>query len=139
MKKSVILSLTLISALGLNSTNANALSMFDFKACELHGIEYTLVLNHEVCPLVPEHEALILEGMSSSENKTINSNIGFSITNIFNTNSQSTNKTIMESPEVMDSIAETNENDGSVNGSGIDLYEIIIHSSHCYSSHPGNM
>jgi hypothetical protein len=132
MKKTTV-TLLLISMFGLKYSNANALSLFDFKACELHHIEYTLVLNDEQCPLVPWHEKLVSK--MSSEDNTEFPFIGASIAakphSVLNTN--------MDASVMMSLEAKINKFDTSILSKSVELYTEEVHNNHCYSSHPGDM
>jgi hypothetical protein len=131
MKKTTI-TLLLISMFGLKYSNANALNLFDFKACELHHIEYTLVLNEEQCPLVPWHEKLVSK-MSTEDSNTEFSFIGIPVAKKPHYDKETKMDATMTISE------KSNKVDGSIIRTSVDLYTEVIHSSHCYSSHPGDM
>ena len=133
--KKITIKFILILVLGMSYSNVMALSLFDFKACELHGIEYTLVRNHEQCPLVDWHEDLVA-AMSSVNNKTdSNNSVQESTVGAF---IRSKHRPVVFQEEMNSEDMSYIQEDSKISYL-IELYEVIVHGSHCYSSHPGHI
>ena len=48
---SILVSVLIITVMGLSYKNANALGILDYKVCLFHGHEYAIALNGQQCPL----------------------------------------------------------------------------------------
>ena len=125
----------LIIVLGMSFSSVKALSLFDFKACELHGIEYTLVRNHVECPLVDWHEDMIAAMSSGTKQSGSNNSVKDNTVGTFISTKQ--NPVVIQ--EEMNSVDMSYIQEGSKTSFLTELYEVIVHGSHCYSSHPGHI